>query len=1059
MTFAVLISACARPGKVELSKGRYSARLGTAVSALSCPPGAQPTSDCADGGPLVYTFHMQNRKAAFANSLSAFYAVSAMKVAVSQHFVVYRDFNATAYMSTSKAQSILTSIETGYSKLLENYGDGQFPQIQKTGRIVILATDILDDYSGTNPAFVAGFFAPRDLYSDTLTTALFNDPVTISQYSNDFVLEVRGRSNENQILYLDVNPFLNGAAYSGDTVKAEALFKEAILHEASHLMTYYRRVMLGELKNHQTWIAEGLAEQAPVVSSGFVENVKDRLSQSARADIRAFLAVYPSLFEVDTLPQPLAGLVQSHLFFEYLRHRTGSTGENIIRSIITQPNETQTGVASSITSVWNSSESFASLFSDWVITNFLMMDNRSLTEYREGLGQSPVNLGSGTYPSRGYDFSYKGVSIEPASGSGSVKFAADSLPKNYAAGAKCLPPGSFLYSFYTTASPGPDTDYTPSADGMDPGLRLAIADVNTTGSAKVTLLNTTDTVAFSNTGTYPAGSQYVFIVWNPALSGSCLTTGNIRVDARNIASWVGSGNSNQWQTIPGAYEGKNGGEYQRPTGVALFLAKKDGDKNYLYAADALNWGVSRWDMDTGEFLGRMGSPLTTSTDFSCSTDNSSLDGWIANTTNIYGHWCRRSFWTPKGLDTDSVGNIYVADYDNGRIVKRNKDGAFVAWLGHPTDDKWQCEPGNSFPECQGMGTANPMQFPNNYPNYVTDVKILNRPHDVLVQEGAEADSITANINNGAGYSSGDTSLVFDSLTSANAILPGHVIEINGEKLKVTNVTYNGDNISGTLTVKRGILGTTAATIADNMNIQLFKSYLYISNFGSHRIVRRDLYTGVHRGFIGNGIFDWNTSTTLQTATSGTTPGYLANPTGLAFVTDSTEGNYLFIADKTNNRVVKWPLNGSSTGIQFLGNSQSGWHATASSALGKDLYGMDIPQSVALYREPSDSKLYLLVADTNNYRISKYRLSDGTAFGWIGGGYTQWNTGATAPTGNPAQLLPPEFLEQPQFITVGVKGMTGSKHDYLYVNNNFNGRTVRFNLDCVYDNTGGDCSGD
>ncbi|RME91003.1 MAG: hypothetical protein D6767_05955 [Candidatus Hydrogenedentota bacterium] len=1053
----VVLVSCAKPGKVELKKSAYGKRIGSGVTKLACPPGAQPATDCEDGGPSLYKFWVQNRKAAYAGSLSAFYEVSAVKVAVSTHYVLYRDFSAS--ISTSQANSILSAVETNFTNLVNAYGDGKFPNIQNTNRVVILLTDILDDYNSlTNPNFIAGFFAPRDLYADSLTYALFTDPATISQYPTDFVNKIRGRSNENQILYLDYNPFLNGNAYGGDTTKAENLFKEAIIHETSHLLTYYRRNMLGGLSDHETWIAEGLAEQAPVLTAGMMENVKERLSQAARADIRAFLAVYPSLFDVETLPQPIAGLVQSHLFFEYLRHRTGSSGENLVRQEITVSNGGISGLSSVMDSIFSSTQSFASLYSDWVITNFLMMTGRTLVEYKESLSGAPVNLGSGNYPSRGYDFTYNGVSIEKVGGTG-VAFLNGSLPLNYASGSKCLPPASFLYFSYTI--PTGATDYNPAAEGMDSNLKLALADINTASQAKVTLIQPSDTIPFSDSVQYPVGNQYIFMVWNPLTTGSCLSTGNIRMDSRNIASWVGSGSGGTWKTDPGAYEGKNGGEYQRPSGIALYLTKKQGGINYLYAADELNWGVSRWNMDTGEFLGRMGSPITQSTDYNCTTDNSSLDGWIANTTNIYGHWCRRSFQTPKGLAVDSEGNIYVADYDNGRIVKRDKDGKFVAWLGHPTDDKWQCEPGNSFPECRNMGTADPMRFDStNFPNQSSDVKILNRPHDVVVHEAAELETTTALVN--GTYSNSDITILFDGLTTANAILPGHVISVGSEKMKVVDVTYNPDNVSGSLTVLRGILNTTASSLSDNSTISLYKSYLYVSIYLSHRIVRRNLYTGQHEGFIGNGVFNWNKTITLQSATTGTTAGYLFNPTGMALI-DSGSNRYLIIADKGNHRIVRWPLDGAQDNgtqtLRFLGNSITGWHSTPSSQYGVDLYGMQYPQGVAFYNDPADGKLYLLVADTNNYRISRYEFSTGTAGGWIGGGFTEWNLGTTAPTGNPAQLLPPEFLEEPKFIVVGEKVNTGSKHDYVYVNNHFNARTVRFNLDCVFNNTGGDCSGD
>lgn len=80
--------------------------------------------------------------------------------------------------------------------------------------------------------------------------------------------------------------------------------------------------------------------------------------------------------------------------------------------------------------------------------------------------------------------------------------------------------------------------------------------------------------------------------------------------------------------------------------------------------------------------------------------------------------------------------------------------------------------------------------------------------------GTTTGTATAAIDNGAGYTATDTSLVFDGLSSANAILDNSYVEIGSEIIYVESVSYTSTT-EGTLTVVRGVAGSTAASITDN----------------------------------------------------------------------------------------------------------------------------------------------------------------------------------------------------------------------------------------------------
>ena len=100
------------------------------------------------------------------------------------------------------------------------YGAGTMPNVQNSGRIVVLAADIRDDFSDNNSAFIAGFVAPRDLYSDSYTQALLSNVELIASTPAAIVAKLGGRSNENNMLYLDIAPGLTGAAHGGDKALA-----------------------------------------------------------------------------------------------------------------------------------------------------------------------------------------------------------------------------------------------------------------------------------------------------------------------------------------------------------------------------------------------------------------------------------------------------------------------------------------------------------------------------------------------------------------------------------------------------------------------------------------------------------------------------------------------------------------------------------------------------------------------------------------------------------------------------------------------------------------------
>ena len=99
--------------------------------------------------------------------------------------------------------------------------------------------------------------------------------------------------------------------------------------------------------------------------------------------------------------------------------------------------------------------------------------------------------------------------------------------------------------------------------------------------------------------------------------------------------------------------GSGEGQFNTPHGIAV-----DSDSD-VYIADTLNHRIQKFDSN-GSFIEKWGSY--------CDVEAEGLDD------------CDGKFNYPSGIDVDSDGNVYVADYLNNRIQKFNLEGEFL--------DKW-----------------------------------------------------------------------------------------------------------------------------------------------------------------------------------------------------------------------------------------------------------------------------------------------------------------------------------------------------------------------------------
>jgi hypothetical protein len=170
------------------------------------------------------------------------------------------------------------------------------------------------------------------------------------------------------------------------------------------------------------------------------------------------------------------------------------------------------------------------------------------------------------------------------------------------------------------------------------------------------------------TGDAPAsGADYHRFnnTWGVAVDGSgniyVAEANNHRISkwnrAGNAVGWIGGG-TNGWQTGNAPASGADYQSFNQPYSVYV-----DGSGN-IYVADTNNHRISKWDKN-GDAIGWIGG---------------GSDDWQTGDVPASGADFK-SFNSPTDVCVDGSGNIYVADTNNHRISKWDKDGAAIAWIG------------------------------------------------------------------------------------------------------------------------------------------------------------------------------------------------------------------------------------------------------------------------------------------------------------------------------------------------------------------------------------------
>ena len=257
----------------------------------ACPSPIQPNFN--------YTGTEEARSFYAVNILTnEFYLINAVKLAESEHCIVYADEKAN--VSYEAAEAIVEEYEANiYIQITDGFG--MFEDVDGNGKLMLLLLDIIDGYdSSSQSSYVAGFFQSYHLFKK----------------SNGYRY-----SNEADMLFLDTNPLVIGSE----------TFYSTIAHEFQHLINFSNTALNGGTVE-DTWIDEGLATAAEYMYNGRQQTRIDFFNRDPYGSIRYgnnFFVWdgYWESAEAGDRYDPMANYTTVYLFFQWLRiHAQNDTG-------------------------------------------------------------------------------------------------------------------------------------------------------------------------------------------------------------------------------------------------------------------------------------------------------------------------------------------------------------------------------------------------------------------------------------------------------------------------------------------------------------------------------------------------------------------------------------------------------------------------------------------------------------------------------------------------------------------------------------------------------------
>jgi NHL repeat len=409
--------------------------------------------------------------------------------------------------------------------------------------------------------------------------------------------------------------------------------------------------------------------------------------------------------------------------------------------------------------------------------------------------------------------------------------------------------------------------------------------------------------------------------------------------------WIGQGYEG-WQTdrdpgVPGA----------RTLGYDIVV---DADGN-IYTSNKSS--VTKWTPD-GRVVGWIGG---------------GHDGWKSGEPDAYGAGFAEC-WTISGLALDADGNLYVAEFSNGRISKWSPAGVCLGWIGGGQDG-WQT---GELPPPHERDAYGLLISPCN------DMRCFHGIAAVRVEPDGTILALDRRRRSIVEWSA-DGTAIRKSSASFYALDLGRTASGN---LLVANGTDDSVSAVGLGHIGGGRDGWHLGTVSPGSDMRSFHcashvaggpdGWIYVADQYNHRVSRWD-ENGDAGGWIGGGGAGWH----LGDAPWETPDLHgFRNPAGIALDGDG----FLYVIDPVAQRVVKWSPDGSAIG--WIGGGREGWQTEPGPWLGFDrsIRTFDGPQGIYV-----DEDGTITVADTRNHRVVRWS-ADGVPVGWIGNGVDGWQTG-------------------------------------------------------------------
>ena len=366
----------------------------------------------------------------------SFYRLSAQKLAEGEYCTVWVETGKN--VSASIARAMASTYDTDiYPKMKAVFGIDNITyqgiRFRDTmaladalgdddGKLCILLLDIRDGYNpSTNPGFVGGYFAWIDFLGS-------NDPV---------ILNYNLKSNERDMIYVDINPSVPGDEESNTT----------LAHELQHMMNFINNQAIREGNFTDTWLTEGLSAAAEYVYSGVPDT--NRLlwyNMATTAAHGSRITTGNNFFAWDQYNDAsvLDDYATVSLFFQWLRLQSGG-GTNIYRAISRSSHSDYKAIVGAM-SRYND---WGSLLKTWLAANYInapsgqygYMNDRILSNVRArtapegttrvnlypGEGVYSVTNSSGSTPNSGRNVRYAGLDRNSRAVNDTVVYASGAL--------------------------------------------------------------------------------------------------------------------------------------------------------------------------------------------------------------------------------------------------------------------------------------------------------------------------------------------------------------------------------------------------------------------------------------------------------------------------------------------------------------------------------------------------------------------------------------------------------------------------------------------------------